>query len=120
MRVFRCTVIATASEGDVPDVLCVVIPAYNEALNVGPCLTSVRNTPAATGVCCWSTMHPLITRLNRLLTVSALDVNVSRFDLLQAGPRPNGERWVGKNWARTRAMQQVQAEWVLFLDADVH
>jgi hypothetical protein len=42
-----------------------------------------------------------------------------RFALLDAGPRPAGERWVGKNWACSRAMEQVQSEWVLFVDADV-
>jgi hypothetical protein len=30
-----------------------------------------------------------------------------------------GERWVGKNWACSRAMEQVVSEWVLFVDADV-
>ena len=124
MRVFSAAPsLQPASEGDVPETsLCVVIPAYNEALNVGPCLTSVLRS--ATPCRDWrvllvddaSTDH---TVEQAHLTVSALDVNVSRFDLLQAGPRPNGERWVGKNWACTRAMQQVQAEWVLFLDADV-
>ena len=30
-----------------------------------------------------------------------------------------GERWVGKNWACSRAMEQVVSEWVLFVDADL-
>ena len=34
------------------------------------------------------------------------------FSLLRAGPRPADERWVGKNWACTCAMQGVQSEWV--------
>ena len=103
MRVFSAAPsLQPASEGDVPETsLCVVIPAYNEALNVGPCLTSVLRSATCRD---WrvllvddaSTDH---TVEQAHLTVSALDVNVSRFDLLQAGPRPNGERWVGKNWA---------------------
>ncbi|MFZ9464243.1 MAG: glycosyltransferase family 2 protein, partial [Vulcanococcus sp.] len=43
----------------------------------------------------------------------------ARFSLLAAGPRPAGERWVGKNWACSQAMEQVQSPWVLFVDADV-
>jgi cellulose synthase/poly-beta-1,6-N-acetylglucosamine synthase-like glycosyltransferase len=39
--------------------------------------------------------------------------------VLDAGARPEGQRWVGKNWACARAMEQVDSEWVLFLDADV-
>ena len=39
--------------------------------------------------------------------------------LLRAGARPTAERWVGKNWACTRAMEQVNSTWVLFIDADV-
>jgi len=35
------------------------------------------------------------------------------------GPRPVGERWVGKNWACSRAMEQVMSAWVLFMIADV-
>ena len=124
MRVFSAAPsLQPAFEADVPETsICVVIPAYNEALNVGPCLTSVLRS--ATPCRDWRVL--LVddastdnTIQQAQLTVSALDANVSRFDLLQAGPRPDGERWVGKNWACARAMQQVQAEWVLFLDADV-
>ena len=39
--------------------------------------------------------------------------------LLEAGPRPSGQRWVGKNWACARAMDQVTSTWVVFIDADV-
>ena len=41
------------------------------------------------------------------------------FRLIQAGPRPVNERWVGKNWACSRAVDQVSSEWLLFIDADV-
>jgi len=124
MRVFSSAPsLQPAPEGDLPETsLCVVIPAFNEALNVGPCLSSVLRSAAP----CLDWRVLLVddastddTVDQAQATVSALDANASRFDLLQAGPRPEGERWVGKNWACARAMQQVQAEWVLFLDADV-
>ena len=44
---------------------------------------------------------------------------LNRFTLIQAGPRPANERWVGKNWACSKAMEQLKSSWVLFIDADV-
>ena len=52
-------------------------------------------------------------------TVADLDVPPGRFVLLEAGPRPRGQRWVGKNWACSQAMTQVDSDWVLFVNADV-
>ena len=42
-----------------------------------------------------------------------------RFRLIQAGPRPPHQRWVGKNWACSKAAEQISSEWILFIDADV-
>ena len=102
--------------------LTVVIPAYNEAGNIGACLASVlkgqppcvewqvlvvdddsTDSTAELAVAC-AARHPQST---------------ARFSVLPAGPRPASERWVGKNWACTRAMEQVRSDWVLFIDADV-
>ena len=43
MRVFRAApALQVASEGVLPETsLCIVIPAYNEVHNIGPCLSSV-------------------------------------------------------------------------------
>ena len=124
MRVFAAAPsLQPATEGGLPETsLCVVIPAYNEALNIGPCLSSVfRSAPPCRD---WRVLvvddgSTDDTAEQAQATIAALDAHACRFDLLQAGPRPDAERWVGKNWACARAMQQVQAEWVLFLDADV-
>jgi hypothetical protein len=52
-------------------------------------------------------------------TAAASACPPERFQLLQAGSRPTDQRWVGKNWACTQAAQQIQSEWLLFIDADV-
>ncbi|MCP9850110.1 glycosyltransferase [Cyanobium sp. Morenito 9A2] len=45
--------------------------------------------------------------------------------ILEAGPRPPGERWCGKNWPASRAAAlpcppgDPSGQWLLFLDADV-
>ena len=102
--------------------LTVVVPAYNEAANIAACLTSVLGSEDPCGD--WRVL--LVDDRSTDATVAiaeaaaeACGATEPRFALLDAGPRPEGERWVGKNWACSRAMEQVVGEWVLFVDADV-
>jgi cellulose synthase/poly-beta-1,6-N-acetylglucosamine synthase-like glycosyltransferase len=102
--------------------LTVVVPAYNEAANIAACLTSVLRSEDPCGD--WRVL--LVDDRSSDATVAiaqeaagACGATEPRFSLLDAGPRPVGERWVGKNWACSRAMEQVVSEWVLFVDADV-
>jgi len=101
-----------------PTSLTVVVPAYNEAHNIGPCLASIlANAPPCSH---WQVLvvDDASSDATAALAI-AQAAGDARFALLQAGPRPAGERWVGKNWACARAMEQVESEWVLFVDADV-
>jgi len=102
--------------------LTVVVPAYNEAANIAACLTSVLSSEDPCGD--WRVL--LVDDRSTDATVAiaheaagACGASEPRFALLDAGPRPAGERWVGKNWACSVAMEQLQSEWVLFVDADV-
>ena len=102
--------------------LTVVVPAYNEAANIAACLSSILDSEDPCGD--WRVL--LVDDCSTDATVAiarqaagACGASASRFALLDAGPRPAGERWVGKNWACSVAMEQVQSEWVLFVDADV-
>ena len=102
--------------------LTVVVPAYNEAANIAACLTSLLRSEEPCGD--WRVL--LVDDRSSDATVAiaeaaagACGATEPRFSLLDAGPRPVGERWVGKNWACSRAMEQVVSEWVLFVDADV-
>ena len=98
--------------------LTVVIPAFNEAHNIEACVASVlANQPPCRD---WSVLvvddeSTDATVENALRAGSA----ASHFRLIQAGPRPVNERWVGKNWACSKAVEQVSSEWLLFIDADV-
>ncbi len=102
--------------------LTVVVPAYNEAANIAACLTSLLSSEAPCGdwrvllVDDGSTDATAAIAREAALVCGATE---PRFMLLDAGPRPAGERWVGKNWACSRAMEQVDSDWVLFVDADV-
>jgi hypothetical protein len=54
-----------------------------------------------------------------MATAAASGCPPDRFQLLHAGARPVDQRWVGKNWACTRAAEQIHTDWLLFIDADV-
>jgi cellulose synthase/poly-beta-1,6-N-acetylglucosamine synthase-like glycosyltransferase len=102
--------------------LTVVVPAYNEEANIAACIGSLL----ASAPPCPQWQVLLVddgssdaTAAIARATAAANGANARRFSLLEAGPRPSGERWVGKNWACSRAMEQVQSDWVLFVDADV-
>jgi cellulose synthase/poly-beta-1,6-N-acetylglucosamine synthase-like glycosyltransferase len=102
--------------------LTVVVPAYNEAANIAACLDSVLRSEDP----CSDWRLLLVDDRSTDATVAiaqqaaaACGAKQSRFELLDAGPRPVDERWVGKNWACSCAMEQVVSEWVLFVDADV-
>lgn len=102
--------------------LTVVVPAYNEAANIAACLTSLLGSEDPCGD--WQVLLVDDRSSDATLAIAeeaagACGATEPRFSLLDAGPRPVGERWVGKNWACSRAMEQVASEWVLFVDADL-
>ena len=102
--------------------LTVVVPAYNEAANIAACLTSLLGSEDPCGD--WQVLLVDDRSSDATLAIAqeaagACGATEPRFTLLDAGPRPVGERWVGKNWACSRAMEQVLSEWVLFVDADL-
>ncbi|MEB3158166.1 MAG: glycosyltransferase family 2 protein [Synechococcus sp.] len=101
--------------------LTVVIPAFNEEANIARCLGSVlRSDPPSTD---WQVV--VVDDASSDATASVAEATIHAYQatsiasVLQAGPRPQGEHWVGKNWACCRAMENVNSDWVLFIDADV-
>jgi GT2 family glycosyltransferase len=104
------------------DSLTVVIPAYNEAGNIQACLSHVLASDPPCGD--WRVVvvddgSTDATTALATATAAASACPPERFQLLKAGSRPTDQRWVGKNWACTQAAQQIQSEWLLFIDADV-
>ena len=102
--------------------LTVVIPAYNEQHNIRRCLSSVlaSDLPA----CRWTVLVVDDGSTDRTAEIAQEVMNACsnlavECRLIDAGARPIGERWVGKNWACSQAMEIVDSPWVLFLDADV-
>ena len=102
--------------------LTVVIPAYNEQDNIARCLSSVLASESPSH-------HWDVLVVDDGSTDCTADVAGDVIKacsnpaigcrIIASGDRPSGERWVGKNWACSQAMEVVDTPWVLFLDADV-
>lgn len=99
----------------------VIIPAYNEAVNIEACVTAVLESTTLGA----DQLEVIVSddqstdetaAIVELLQASRQD---ERLKLLSAGERPAGEVWVGKNWACTQAIKHAQGEFLLFIDADV-
>lgn len=96
----------------------VIVPAYNEAENIQQCLTAaIESSPADFSVWLMDDQSTDETvAIAQLLQESLQD---PRLHILEGQPRPEGERWVGKNWACVQAAEQTTSEYLLFIDADV-
>lgn len=127
---------ATGSEARSDTTLTVIVPAYNEAANIGACLTSLLSSAPPCGD--WQVLLVDDGSSDGTVAIARAAVDAlkgeggaegaaegrvrdtaARFSVLEAGPRPVGQRWVGKNWACSRAVEGVTSTWVLFMDADV-
>ena len=113
-----------SNDRDITDTsLSVVIPAFDEEQNIEGCLTHVLMSERPCSrwevivVDDQSSDNTVKIAEQAIVTVAGADQPGAT--VLQAGPRPKEERWVGKNWGCCQAMEQVNSEWVLFIDADV-
>ena len=113
-----------SNDRDVKDTsLSVVIPAFDEEQNIEGCLTHVLMSERPCSR--WDVIvvddqsSDNTVKIAEQAIVAVAGADQPDATVLQAGPRPKGERWVGKNWGCCQAMEQVNSEWVLFIDADV-
>ncbi|MEO0768710.1 MAG: glycosyltransferase family 2 protein [Cyanobacteria bacterium J06649_4] len=103
---------------DLPTV-SVIIPAYNEAVNIADCMAAVltNELPEPT------ILQLIVADDDSTDETFALAEKVAAVDyrvlVFSAGPRPEGETWRGKNWACDRAVEKATGEYLLFIDADV-
>ncbi len=102
--------------------LTIIIPTYNEELNIESCLSSVllSEDPCKS----WSVILAddcSDDRTMELARKKAQDIKGAnnKLKIISAGERPRNEKWVGKNWPCYQAMKLVETEWVLFIDADI-
>ena len=103
--------------------LAVVVPAYNEQDNIADVVKAVLASHAPCRLWSLLVVDDESSDSTRALALEAA-AGDPRFALLAAGPRPAGERWVGKNWACDVAWRHLQEQlsppdWLLFIDADL-
>ena len=102
--------------------ITIIIPAYNEELKIKRCILSlIQSIPPCNE---WNLLFVDDCSTDKTLEIvhglkSSLNISDGFLKIVSAGPRPKEERWVGKNWACSQAMQYVNSSWVLFVDADV-
>ncbi len=98
--------------------LAVVIPAYNESVNIVDCVTAVLGSTPWPGLQVWvvddRSTDDTLARLQQME-----ECGDDRLRIVAGSERPEKELWMGKNWACAQVMDQVNTDYVLFLDADV-
>ncbi|MCS6813014.1 MAG: glycosyltransferase [Cyanobacteria bacterium] len=102
-----------------PCTLTVIIPAYNEELNLQNCVQSVlaSDLPPTVELSVWIADDESTDQT--AIIAQALAATDTRLHVLTVPPRPTQELWRGKNWACAQAANQATGDYVLFMDADV-
>lgn len=103
--------------------IAVIIPAYNEEINIEACARAAlaSELPNSVTLQVWVADDQ---STDRTLAIAAnLATQEPRLRVLPVPPRPTGEVWRGKNWACHWAQQVAAADggcdYLLFIDADV-
>ena len=99
--------------------ISVIIPAYNEAVNIEDCMWAVlaNQLPEA------SVLQLIVADDESTDETKSLAEAVAKEDervtVTTVPQRPIDRTWRGKNWACTCAVEKATGEYLLFIDADV-
>ncbi len=106
--------------GLMPGAIDVVIPAYNEEINLEACVRSVLDSSSlgTHQLTVWVIDDQSSDETGAILQRLMAEGD-GRLRGISGRERPTDEVWMGKNWACAQAMDLARGEFVLFLDADV-
>jgi hopene-associated glycosyltransferase HpnB len=122
LRFFEKNIPSLDSTSELPDppggwpFLSIIIPARNEERIVGECLASLvaQDYPG------FEIVFVNDQSTDSTLAIAKDTLKDCRFGrIIDGTPRPDGETWIGKNWALMRGVGQAKGDWLLFIDADV-
>ncbi|MEB3291560.1 MAG: glycosyltransferase family 2 protein [Synechococcales bacterium] len=101
--------------------LSVIIPAYNEAENIQACVLSVLESSElpAPQLEVWVVDDQSSDETLAILQTLQQQLGDPRLRILAGAPRPQGETWMGKNWACAQVAPLTKGDYLLFIDADV-
>ena len=99
--------------------ISVIIPAYNESVNIEDCMWAVlaNRLPDAFALQLIVADDESTDETRSLAEMVAKEDE--RVTVMTVPPRPMDITWRGKNWACTCAAEKATGEYVLFIDADV-
>ncbi len=99
--------------------ISVIVPAYNEAVNITDCLAAVlaNDLPDYVQLQVIVADDESTDETSQLATLIAEQDN--RVLVFTVPPRPESDQWLGKNWACDQGAQKAAGDYLLFLDADV-
>tara|TARA_B100000902_G_C27218955_1_gene868565 strand:+ start:51 stop:1235 length:1185 start_codon:yes stop_codon:yes gene_type:complete len=110
------------SEKPIDTSLTIVIPAYNEELNITKCLKALSEIKRPSD----NFKILVVDDLSTDKTFSEaknfkekIYNNSAELEIISSGVRPKEKNWVGKNWACFVGSKKTNSEWILFIDADV-
>lgn len=95
----------------------VIIPAFNEAANIEECVNAALRSMEGLSAQIWIADDQSTDET--LAIAQKLAQQHHRVNVVQVPPRPSSQPWFGKNWACHVVSQQSQADYLLFIDADV-
>jgi len=102
--------------------LTVLIPAYNEELNICNCLKALSeiNKPCKNFKILVVDDSSTDNTYNAALKCKNQYFKKNdEIEIISSGERPTEKNWVGKNWACHKGSKKVSTDWILFIDADV-
>ncbi len=102
-----------AAGASISPTVCVVIPARNEGAGIEPCLNSIlrQDYPSLSVVVVDDRSDDDTSEVVSRFTQTDQRVRLERIDELPPG-------WLGKSHALWQATRRVEADWLLFVDAD--
>lgn len=111
--------LATVCLAAEPVKVSVIIPAYNEAVNIEGCLQAVLANELSDAVELQVIVADDESTDETASLAKAMAAGDGRALVFTVPPRPDDEVWRGKNWACDRAVGKATGDYLLFIDADV-
>ncbi len=97
----------------------VIIPAYNEAVNIAACAAAVLASELPDPQQLQVIVADDESQDDTAAIAQALADSDPRLQVFTVPPRPQDTLWQGKNWACAQAVERATGDYWLFIDADV-